>query len=83
MLTVLRDTGNKALDRPEAEGLVAIFLDDSDAELAPFVLSSINQIVDELVTRPNRANDLYSLLPEGVRKMAERKREIHSGASAD
>lgn len=73
-LTALRDAGNKALHESQANGLVAILLDGSDSELARFLLSAINQIVDELIARPQRANEVYDLLPQGVREAAENKR---------
>lgn len=72
-LTVLRDTGNKAL-HGGVSGVVAILLDKSDADLAPFLLSAVNQIVDEMVARPKLAAELFEMLPEGVRQNAESKR---------
>ena len=72
-LTVLRDTGNRAL-HGGSEGVVGLLLDESDAELTPFLLSAVNQIVDEVVARPKQANALYNMLPEGVRTSAENKR---------
>ncbi|KAM9866703.1 hypothetical protein ACIFOC_00468 [Leucobacter aridicollis] len=74
-LTVLRDTGNKALHGGSSD-VVTILLDKSDADLAPFLLSAVNQIVDELVARPKLASELYGMLPEGVRQSAESKRGL-------
>ncbi len=73
-LTVLRDVGNKALHEPDSSGLVAIVLDNSDAELAAFLLAAINEVVEELVAKPARAEELFQSLPEGVRATAELKR---------
>lgn len=80
-LTVLRETGNKALHGDKDSGVVAILLDESDAELTPFLLSAVNQIVDEMVARPKLAEDLYGLLPDGVREAAERKKDEHSAST--
>lgn len=76
-LTVLRDTGNRAL-HGGGEGAVELLLDDSDADLAPFLLSAVNHLVDELVARPQRSDSLYEMLPEGVKESAQRVRETLS-----
>ncbi|GAA1608473.1 DUF4145 domain-containing protein [Leucobacter chromiireducens] len=78
LLTVLRDTGNRVLHSKSDDGAVALFLDEADAELAPVLLGSINQVVDELVAKPQRASDLFSLLPDGVQAAAQRKRDAQS-----
>lgn len=33
---------------------------------AQFLLESINRVVDDLITKPNRTKELFSLLPDGV-----------------
>lgn len=69
LLDVVRFTGNKMLhieDQP-AE-LVVLALDDEEGpQLVEHLLEATNDLVDELITRPRRANELWDRLPEAVR----------------
>lgn len=75
MLTVLRHTGNKALHSSGEEGdvLVAFVLDDEDGQMLGLLLNTINDLVDELVTRPSQAATYFGQLPTGVANTALRK----------
>lgn len=77
-LTVLRDTGNKSLHGGD-NGVVGILIDGSDEDLVEFLLSAVNRIVDEKVAKPQRASQLYNLLPQGVRDAAEQKKASSAG----
>ncbi|WP_231567039.1 DUF4145 domain-containing protein [Frigoribacterium sp. MEB024] len=74
-LTVLRYIGNDALHGTDEEAeLVALYLDaSSEAGIADVIFSAINELVDELITKPAEAERLFMQLPEGVRTAAERK----------
>jgi hypothetical protein len=69
LLDVVRVTGNQALhvDNQPPE-LVLLVL---DSNVGPGVLETLletaNDLVDELITRPKRALELWEKLPEGVK----------------
>jgi len=71
VLTALRVVGNDALHSEDGE-LVALYLHDEDSELAETFLRAINELVEELITRPKRAEEIYAMLPESKREAAER-----------
>ncbi|KIU03865.1 hypothetical protein SZ60_03185 [Frigoribacterium sp. MEB024] len=53
---------------------MALYLDaSSEAGIADVIFSAINELVDELITKPAEAERLFMQLPEGVRTAAERK----------
>ena len=67
MLTVIRHVGNKALhgsDTPDDS--VVLILDDTQTELVDLIFESINQLVDELVTKPNSSKRFLAMLPPSV-----------------
>jgi hypothetical protein len=48
--------------------LVVLALDDEEGpQLVEHLLEATNDLVDELITRPRRANELWDRLPEAVR----------------
>ncbi|MGM7671911.1 DUF4145 domain-containing protein [Microbacterium sp. A93] len=71
VLTALRIVGNDALHSEEGE-LVALYLSEEQGELAETFLLAINELVEELITRPRRSAEIYAMLPEGKREAAER-----------
>lgn len=74
LLTVCRYVGNKSLhgdDTPDEA--VLLLLTDADSELMDAIFESINRVVDDLITKPNQAQQLYEGLPAGVRASAEAK----------
>lgn len=77
VLTALRVVGNDALHSEDGE-LVALYLSDDAGELADMFLAAINELVEELITRPKRAAEIYAMLSENKREAAER-----AGAKAD
>lgn len=72
LLTALRVVGNDAL-HSDSDGLVVLFLNgDRDVAVEP-LFGAINEIVEQVVTQPAKANQLYAMIPEGKRATAERK----------
>lgn len=73
VLTALRIVGNDALHGGE-DGLVYLYLSNEDADMAEAFFGALNQLVEELVTVPRRAAELYNMIPEAKREAAERAR---------
>lgn len=71
VLTALRIVGNDSLHGGE-DGLVYLYLSNEDADLAEAFFGALNQLVEELVTVPARAAELYGMIPEAKREAAER-----------
>lgn len=72
LLTVVRHAGNKALhveDNPD--DLTVLVLDPLDDQVAEVIFTAINDLVDELVTRPALADSLFERLPDAVRARLE------------
>ena len=68
MLTVIRHTGNKALHvEDEPDDVTVLVLDPEEEEIAELVFATINNLVDELITRPARARALFEKVPARVR----------------
>jgi hypothetical protein len=82
LLTGLRVIGNTALhDSGQEEGLVALFLEGDAATVVEPFFAALNDLVDELIVRPERAGTYYEMLPAGIREGAERKARAASAAS--
>jgi K+-sensing histidine kinase KdpD len=74
LLTAIRHIGNKSLHvDDESDEIVALYLGDVEEGIVEMLFEAINNLVDELITRPKRTAELYARLPEGVRADAERK----------
>lgn len=74
LLTLIRHVGNKSLhveDTPD--DAVVLLLTDADVELLGVLFQTINDVVEELITRPNQAAKLYDAVPATVRAAAEAK----------
>lgn len=69
MLDVIRHAGNKALhaatDVPD--DVLVLVLEEDDVSVIGFLFETINDLVDELVTKPRRRAQLSGQLPTGVR----------------
>jgi hypothetical protein len=81
LLEVVRYVGNKMLHVEDQPGeLVVLALDDQDGPaLGELLLEAINDLVDELITKPTTVASLRDRLPETVRA---RLTGAASGASA-
>lgn len=81
-LDVIRYLGNEALHvNDEQQELVYLYLDETEPEIAEFMFASINQLVDELIARPEIARRRFEQLPDGVRESVQRKRAKYQDAS--
>lgn len=77
LLDVIRHVGNAALHSADDDDLVYMFLSDSEGadDIAEILFDAINDLVDELVARPETASSLWNRLPAGVRETIQRKRD--------
>ncbi|WP_185040904.1 DUF4145 domain-containing protein [Curtobacterium sp. PhB172] len=75
LLTVVRYVGNDSLHGDGSSELVGLYLEGDAAELVEPVFGAINSIVEEVIVQPAEAERLYSMIPEGVRLNAEKKRD--------
>lgn len=73
-LQFIRHAGNTALHgaRDDDESAV-IYMDGEESDLVELFFATINELVDELITRPERINAAYELLPKEKREAIERK----------
>lgn len=69
MLEVIRVSGNGAVHvDDEPDDIVVLMLDeDQGPELIEWMLDTINNLADELITWPRQADELFAKLPEKVR----------------
>lgn len=74
LLTLIRHVGNKSLHVEDVpDDAVVLLLNDDDAELLGVIFQTINDVVEELITRPTQAALLYDSVPAPVRAAAEAK----------
>ena len=67
MLTVIRHVGNQALHGSGIpDDAVVLILDETQTELVDLIFESINELVDELVTKPKASKRFLSLVPANV-----------------
>jgi hypothetical protein len=73
LLDVVRVTGNSALHgSDDASEIVVVVLDDEEGPAAlTLLLEAANMLVDELIARPREAAELWSRLPESIRKKSQ------------
>lgn len=76
LLTLIRHVGNKSLHVDDApDEAVVLLLSHEDVDLLPIIFQTINDVVEELITKPNQAALLYDAIPATVRAAAEAKAE--------
>lgn len=74
-LTVIRHAGNKALHVADApDDTLVLVLDEEDEGIVELLFSAINDLVDELVTKPNARQRLLNTVPASVIEAIERKK---------
>lgn len=74
-LTVIRHAGNKALHVADApDDTLVLVLDEEDEGIVELLFSAINDLVDELVTKPNVRQRLLNTVPASVIEAVERKK---------
>jgi len=71
VLTALRVVGNDSLHGDE-DDLVILYLEGDAAEVVEPFFGAINALVEELITQPRKAQELYALIPQAKRDAAER-----------
>lgn len=71
VLTALRVVGNDSLHGGDEE-LIAVYLNDSEGEMAGTLFGAINALVDALITQPRTASELYAQISLPKREAAER-----------
>lgn len=75
LLTLIRHVGNKSLHVADVpDDAVVMVMAPEQTELAEVLFAAINELVDELITKPQRNARLGALIPDGVRETIERKR---------
>lgn len=74
LLTLIRHVGNKSLHVEDVpDEAIVLLLSDEDADILGVLFQTINDVVEELITRPNQADLLYEAVPATVRAAAEAK----------
>lgn len=74
MLTVIRHAGNKSLhveDQPD--DVMVLILDPAEIGIAELIFESINDLVEERITRPAKKRALFERVPEDIRKNVGKK----------
>ncbi|WIB42821.1 DUF4145 domain-containing protein [Curtobacterium sp. MCLR17_058] len=73
VLDVIRHVGNKSVHVSDSsdDKVLVLVLDEEDAAVVDVLFSAINQLVDELVTKPAQYRKLFDQLPDGVRRGIE------------
>lgn len=75
MLDVIRYAGNESVHVGDStDDVIVLVLDERNTELIDFLFESINDLVDELHTKPSRQRGLAQSLPESVRTGIEQRR---------
>lgn len=68
MLAVVRHAGNQSLHvGDDADELLVLVLDPTDDEIAELIFIAINDVTDELVSKPKRMQGAFNHLPEEAR----------------
>jgi hypothetical protein len=83
LLTFIRHVGNQSLHVSGApDNAVILVLDTEASEPVEAIFEAINELVDELKTKPARNQRLAALVPDGVFASLDRKRQaLVSGAA--
>ncbi|WAC65762.1 DUF4145 domain-containing protein [Agrococcus sp. SL85] len=72
LLTSLRVLGNSTLhDEQGAPELVAVYLDEDDAEIAETIITVVNEACEALIAVPKRAERIYNAIPKAKRDYVE------------
>lgn len=75
-LNLVRHAGNKSVHVEDVpDDVMVLVLDPEDDAIMDILSSTINDLVDELITKRRQSAEMYDLLPEGVRQSIERKRQ--------
>lgn len=76
MLTIIRHSGNMALHvREQDDDLMVLVLDPEQEEIVSWFFVAINDLVDELITRPARVAELFEKVPKEVRDRGQQPKD--------
>lgn len=79
MLSVIRHAGNKSLHvEDDPDELTTLVLDAGQEEIVEYIFTAINNLVDELITRPRKAREMYEMIPPESRANIERAKDQRS-----
>lgn len=83
LLTFIRHVGNQALHVTGVpDDAVVLVLESDSSEPVEAIFEAINQLVDELITKPARNHRLAAFVPPGVVESIERKRRAQGARNA-
>ncbi len=82
VLTALRVVGNDSL-HGDHDDLVVMYLTGDAAEVVEPFFGAINALVEELITQPRKADELYNLIPPAKREAAERAATAATATNSD
>jgi hypothetical protein len=81
LLTFIRHVGNQSLHVTGApDDAVVLVLNPDHSEPVEAIFEAINELVDELKTKPERNSRLSALVPATVREAIDRKRQAQQAA---
>jgi hypothetical protein len=82
LLTFIRHVGNQALHVSGApDDAVVLILNSDDSDPVEAIFEAINQLVDELKTKPARNRRLSEMVPEGMKRAVDKQRQAASDAT--
>lgn len=74
MLTVIRHVGNQSLHvKDDVDEVTVLVLSKEQTDIAAMLFEAINELVDELITKPAERDGLFGLVPESVRVRIEKE----------
>lgn len=72
ILTIIRVAGNQSLHVPDQPGeLLVLVLDPEETEVVDLMFEAINELVEQLITRPAKVASHFEKVPEMVRARYE------------
>lgn len=72
ILTIIRVAGNQSLHVPDQPGdLLVLVLDPEETEVVDLMFEAINELVEQLITRPARVLSHFEKVPDAVRAKYE------------
>jgi hypothetical protein len=71
MLTFVRHVGNAIHVKDQPDDAVVLVLDEDQTAGMELIFAAVGDLVEEKITRPRVAAEMYSKIPESVRKRVE------------
>ncbi len=83
MLTVIRHVGNQSLHvKDDVDEVTVLVLSQEQADIAAMLFEAINELADELITKPAERDALFGLVPESVRERIEKEQASGTAESS-